>query len=378
MEGQENTDAPVLNTDEAANPGDSLVENSGGGAPEEAAPVVENNEQNSTNEDPDAVEAFDADAAAAFASAEPSEKPAEEGGEGAEEKPTEEESLGSWDDFATEEKPTEEKPTEEKPTEEKPVENSEAPATELTNDQFKAFADQLGLKAETMDEVKAVLDDLVSENAKLKEQGAEPISNKRIEDLNNFLKLDDEALVKRSLEADGLEGDKLEYAVDRLMDSGLIDIEAIKIRNNVEKAIKAETNNEIKAKEAEVAKQHEEHDAAVNKFNDFMQSTDSLGGFKLTGNPDKLPDVRKAHTEYVTSGEYLNEITASEQALAESSWLWRNRETLKNALINNGRQNGRKEILDQIGRPDSSKPQRFTAPDKPGEFNPKKFMAKSS
>jgi len=374
MEGQENTDAPVLNTDEAANPGDSLVENSGGGAPEEAAPAVENNEKNPTNEDPDAIEAFDP---AAFAGLVSSEESAEESEEGGEEKPAEEESLGSWDDFTTE-KPTEEKPAEEKPTEEKPVESNEAPATELTNDQFKAFADQLGLKAETMDEVKAVLDDLVAENAKLKEQGAEPISNKRIEDLNNFLKLDDEALVKRSLEADGLEGDKLEYAVDRLMDSGLIDVEAIKIRNNVEKAIKAETDNEIKAKEAEVARQQEEHDAAVNKFNDYMQSTDSLYGFKLTGNPDKLPDVRKAHTEYVTSGQYLNEITASEQALAESSWLWRNRETLKNALINNGRQNGRKEILDQIGRPDSSKPQRFTAPDKPGEFNPQKFMAKSS
>jgi hypothetical protein len=42
-------------------------------------------------------------------------------------------------------------------------------------------------------------------------------------------------------------------------------------------------------------------------------------------------------------------------------------------MINNGRQSGRKEILDQIGRPETAKPQRFVTPDN-GEFDPNKFM----
>ena len=104
-----------------------------------------------------------------------------------------------------------------------------------------------------------------------------------------------------------------------------------------------------------------------------MQSIDTIGDFKLTGNPEKLSEVRKNHTEYVTSGKYLNEITENEKTLAESAWLWRNRDVLKKAMINNGRQNGRKEILDQIQRPETNKPQRFVTPDN-GEFDPKAFM----
>lgn len=255
--------------------------------------------------------------------------------------------------------------SEKKGEDSKPVLNQEA---------FKTFASELGLEANNIDEIKETFQRLVEENTKLKESNKEPISNKRIDDLNKFLKLDDETLVRKSFEADGLTGDKLDYALDRLTDTGLIDVEALKIRNNIDRAIKAESQNVIKAKEAEFAKQEESREQAVKSFSDYMQRTDSLYGFKLTGNPDKLPDVRKNHTEYVTSGKYLAEISANEQTLAESSWLWRNRETLKNALVNNGRQNGRKEILDKIGYPDRSTPQRFTSPDDTGEFDPKKFL----
>lgn len=255
--------------------------------------------------------------------------------------------------------------SEKKGEDSKPVLNQEA---------FKTFASELGLEANNIDEIKDTFQRLVEENAKLKESNKEPISNKRIDDLNKFLKLDDETLVRKSFEADGLTGDKLDFALDRLTDTGLIDVEALKIRNNIDRAIKAESQNVIKAKETEFAKQEESREQAVKSFSDYMQSTDSLYGFKLTGNPDKLPDVRKNHTEYVTSGKFLSEISATEQTLAESSWLWRNRETLKNALINNGRQNGRKEILDKIGYPDRSTPQRFTNPGDTGEFDPKKFL----
>ena len=105
-----------------------------------------------------------------------------------------------------------------------------------------------------------------------------------------------------------------------------------------------------------------------------MQSTDSLYGFKLTGNPDKLDQVRKNHTEYVTNGTFLNEITNSEQALAEASWMWRNREVLKNAMLNKGKQQGRKDVMDKIGNPDKPKSNVINSPVDSGEFNPKKFL----
>ena len=255
--------------------------------------------------------------------------------------------------------------------------NEETPKVEVTQEHFKAFTSELGLDAQNIDELKEVLNHIVEENNKLNKQlesPNQPVSNKRLDDLNNFLKLDDSDLVRKSLEAEGLKDEKLDYAVERLMDTGLIDVEALKVRNGIEKAIKSENEKVINEREQNVAKQAESHTQAVEAFGKYMQGVDSLFSFKLTGNPDKLPDVRRNHTDYVTSGKYLKEITESEKNLAESSWLWRNREVLKNALVNNGRQNGRKEILDKIGVPDKRTPQRFTNPVDTGDFDPRKFL----
>ena len=316
MEGQEeiteNNDAPVLNVDEA-NSGDSLIENSGEKQETQEAQTQETQDQQEVE-----IDAFDPQA---FLQ-----------GDSLEEK------------------------------------NS------LDPEQFKLFTNELGIEAESIDDIKNALEKITKENKELKEAGIPKESNKKVEDLENFSKLDDESLVRKSYEADGLTGEKLENVIDRLLDSGMMDIEALKIRNNIDKAIQGERLNIEEAKKSEVAKQQQERQDAVESFSKFMQSTDTLFDFKLTGNPDNLPNVRKNHIEYVTSGKYISEITSDEKSLAESAWLWRNRETLKKAMINNGRQNGRKEILDQINKPESSKPQRFTNPQNPGEFNPKEFM----
>ena len=368
MEVNENNDVPVFNAEESA--GEGLL-NSAGNESEQSVDTTGQQEEN--KEEEFEVEAFDPKAFMATNSVE------EDANDTNTETSTDSDDSDAlaWPDLPTD---TDIQSTEDTNSDttaeaqEQTQEQTEERAVELTNDHFKAFTSELGLNADSMDELKEVLSDLVEENRKLKEGSQETVTNKRIDDLKNFLKLDDEQLVRRSLEADGLTGDKLDYAVDRMLDTGMIDVEALKIRNNIDKAIKSESQNVIQAREAEVAKQQKERDEAVESFGKYMQSIDTLFDFKLTGNPDNLPNVRKNHTEYVTSGKYLSEITASEQSLAESSWLWRNREVLKNALINNGRQNGRREILDQIGNPDTGRPQRFTAPSDPGVFDPKKFM----
>tara|TARA_R110002074_G_scaffold51280_2_gene129742 strand:- start:38817 stop:39920 length:1104 start_codon:yes stop_codon:yes gene_type:complete len=367
MESTENE--PVLNVDEL-NSGQELTESAGDNLENNKEVVSEN-----TNSDDDfKIEAFDPKA---FSSREEEEEETEEKTE-----EEEEDNTLAWPDLESKEEKTEEEKTEEEKTEEEQIvnkeseDNNENNNSEVTQEQFKTFTNELGLEVENIDELKQVLNELVEENNKLKEGPVSVVSNKRLDDLNNFLKLEDELLVRKSFEADGLKEDKLDYAIDRLLDTGLIEVEALKIRNNIEKAVKAENQNIINKREQESAKQEESHTEAVESFGNYMQSVDTLFSFKITGNPDNLPEVRKNHTEYVTSGKYLKEITESEKTLAESSWLWRNRDVLKNALINNGRQNGRREILDKIGVPDKRKPQRFTNPTDTGDFDPAKFLSK--
>lgn len=382
MESTENQNEPVLNVEETTS-GDSLTQQAG---------ESENNNSSNNEESVEQKKEGLPDKEYELDSFDPSAFMARNEGSNEENK----DNNGSLDDTdngdlawpeLTADNDSEPNNTENKETSEQPVNeatesqevsnNQETPKVEVTQEHFKAFTSELGLDAQNIDELKEVLNHIVEENNKLSKQlesPNQPVSNKRLDDLNNFLKLDDSDLVRKSLEAEGLKDEKLDYAVERLMDTGLIDVEALKVRNGIEKAIKSENEKVINEREQNVAKQAESHTQAVEAFGNYMQGVDSLFSFKLTGNPDKLPEVRRNHTDYVTSGKYLKEITESEKNLAESSWLWRNREVLKNALVNNGRQNGRKEILDKIGVPDKRTPQRFTNPVDTGDFDPRKFL----
>lgn len=347
---------PVLNLEESQ-AGDSLIDKSGDESNQDEQ--IENENEQTENEDDSELGSFDPNM---FAREE----------ENTEEEKTEE--KNDSDEFVWPDLDEKENESDTKENQEQPETSEQQEETKVSDSQFKLFTKELGLEADSIEEIRLVLEDLVEENRLLKEATKETVTNKKIVDLEKFSKLDDESLVRRSLEADGLTGAQLEKALDRYLDSGLIDVEAIKIRNNIGKAIQGERQAEIDAKQNEQATQSSERQATVQAFSEFMQGTDSLYGFKLTGNSEKLPEVRRQHTEYVTSGKYLSEITASEKSLAESSWLWRNREVLKTALINNGRQSGRAEILNQIGVPDKTNTTRFTNPESNGEFDPKRFL----
>ena len=372
MESTENQNEPVLNVEETTS-GESLTQQAGDS--ENNNPVdnesVSSKKEESLDEKEYELDSFDP---AAFMNRDEDSSSEEE-----EEGSSDDNNDLAWPELSNDSESSEE--TEVAENEEvvnnEETSNQEVTSNEVTQDQFKSFTNQLGLEAENIEELKEVLNHIVEENNKLTKQlesPNQPVTNKRLDDLNNFLKLDDVDLVRKSLEAEGLKDDKLQYAVDRLTDTGLIDVEALKVRNGIEKAITSENQKIINEREETVAKQQESHTQAVESFGNYMQGVDSLFSFKLTGNPDNLPEVRRNHTDYVTSGKYLKEITESEKNLAESSWLWRNREVLKNALVNNGRQNGRKEILDKIGVPDKRTPQRFTNPVDTGDFDPRKFV----
>jgi len=389
-EKENNEAAPVLNADEASNEnaGGETLANSVGSEVVEASveTSVDNNEEAEPAE-------FDPQAFAGVGEPAATDENSEVEAENTEEKTTENAGTDNdggdsddgddfvWPDLHTNSSEEEDKEvsSEEKQTESTEIkdENSsqEAEGTTLTDDQFKQFAKDLGLEANNLEEVKTVLDDLVKENKQLKEEVQySGNTNKKIEDLEKFLKLDDENLMRKSLEADGLTGEKLDNAIEKYTNTGLLDVEALKVRSTLDKAIQSERQAIVKGQEAEVAKQQESRMESVKSFTEYMQSQDSLFGFKLTGDPDNLPKVRENHVEYVTSGKYLSEITSSEENLAQSSWLWRNREVLQKAFSNNGRQSGRAEILNKIGNPEKTTSTTFSEPGKPNEFDPQKFM----
>ena len=244
----------------------------------------------------------------------------------------------------------------------------------LTDEHFTAFASELGIKATSLSELKEAMLKLENENNQLKESGG-VVTNEKINSLQGYLKLDNKELLQKDLEAQGFRGDKLQETLDTLQDNGMLEIEATKVRNAINGAItKEQTSITQESKNAD-AKRQADRDESVKELQTYLSSQTDMFGFKMAKDEESLGKVRDGHHKYITSGSFLKDITKNNESLAESAWLWRNRETLLKAARNNGLQQGRSEVLNDLGNPDTGGGGKFADPSGKGEFDAAKFGA---
>lgn len=245
---------------------------------------------------------------------------------------------------------------------------------QLAEFSYNEFAQELGIegvnsKEEFVDAYKKVQE----ERDILKKSF--PEKNEKIESFEKLIKLEDNKLVERSLVADGFEGVELQQAIEKLQDNDMIDLEAKKIRKTLNKAITAEQDAIVESKRKETARQEQERLDSINNLNKYLNSKDEMFGFKMASTPEKIEETRKSHQEYIVSGKFLQDITKSEQDLADAAWLWKHKDVILKAMQTKGFNNGRKDVLNQIGNPDADAGQRtFVDPKGNGEFNPSKFV----
>ena len=285
------------------------------------------------------------------------------------------ESDFSWDkglDYLKQEKQQEETTTNEVDTD---TSNSDVAVTEKSIEpSYEEFFKEVGVEAKTKEEFKEVYKSLQEENELLKK--SYPEKNEKIDNLQNLIKLEDKELVERSLIADGFEGVELENAIERMLDNDMIDIEAKKVRNTLNKAIVSEKETIMDSKRTETAKQEKDREESIKSLNDYLNSTEKMFGFKIAGTPEKANEIRKSHQEYIVSGKFLQDITQTEKSLADCAWLWANKDVILKAMQTKGFNSGRKDVLNQIGNPDVDANSRtFADPKGDGEFNAGKFMS---
>lgn len=253
--------------------------------------------------------------------------------------------------------------------------NDDAPQ-KVSTEGFKQVADELGLKFETMDEMKEHLQMIEEENNKLRAASGSGATNEAVKNLENLLTKDNEDLVRLSLEKDGFSGEELDDAVDKYIDNGLIDIEAKKIRNTIDNAIVGEQNKITQSTVDSDAKQQEEHAESVKNLEEHISKTDTMFGFKMAKDEDSLKNVQQGHAKYITSGKFLDDVFANDESLAEAAWFVRNKDVIIKAIANKSLQKGKNAILDDIREPEVVSPQRFRDPEGSNEFDPSKFTAR--
>ena len=244
----------------------------------------------------------------------------------------------------------------------------------LTDDNFDYIKSELGLNVNNLDELKKGIQELEAENKRLSENQGNVNENEKVSALKRLKGLSDEDLLRQDLKRQNFNDEQIENAVEKLVNNELSEIEAMKIRNKIDRAIISENNKAAQSNVDSEAKLQREREDSVKSLTEDLGKLDSVFGFKMAKDKESLIKVQKGHLKYMTSGKFLGDITKDNESLIQSSWLWKNKETIFKALENGGISKGKGAILDAIENPESSDTIRFRDPEGSDEFNPSKFL----
>ena len=251
----------------------------------------------------------------------------------------------------------------------------EQSTSSISSEQFKSFAEELGLNVNSPEELKQAILDLEAENETLRNSGGNKgVTNDKIERLSNLKSKSDEELIRLDLKSQGFTDEDINEAVDAYIDSNLLKIEGKKIRNTIDKTIATEQDTLTKSKVESEAMSKKQYEDSVKSLTEHIGKTETMFGLKIAKDEESLGKVRKGHLSYITSGNYLNDITKDNQSMIESAWLWKNKDTILKAFKNAGIQKGKEEILNDIKEVEVSNTQRFKGPESSDGFNPKDFV----
>jgi len=245
----------------------------------------------------------------------------------------------------------------------------------LSDDNFSSFAEELGLSATNKEEFMTQLQELEAENKRLKEGQGSNVQNEKIGRLNDLKKKTNDELVRLDLKKQGLDEAEVDEAMDIYTDNGTVNLEALKIKKSIDRAITNEQNEvtqSAKTEEATLLKEQQESVAALTKH---INGEETKFGFQMAKDAESLKQVREGHTKYITSGEFYNDITSDSKNLSDAAWLWKNKDVIMKSLGSKGIQQGRKEVLDDIGKPEVSDTKRFSSPTDKGEFDAGAFLS---
>ena len=193
--------------------------------------------------------------------------------------------------------------------------------------------------------------------------------NDTIKNLNSFLELSDKDLVIADMRASKYDDDAIDDTVDRLTDAGLLKREATLIRQQLTKHIHNEKDR-LRNEKVQAEKQKAEKATKSRKeLQNFIRNKEEFFGGKVS-QKDK-----KQLYNYITKGDFAQDIFESHANVAEAAFLWRNKDKIFKMIRTQGVEQGKSKVLDGITSPSrgNRSSNSFEAPSK--GFDPNKFLA---
>ena len=225
---------------------------------------------------------------------------------------------------------------------------------------WNTIAEELGIDADDYD---TFIDTL-----KTQKQAAQlSATNEKIDALTNIISFNDEKLMREELKARGFSADEIEDEIDILIENNTIRSEARKVRKSLENIVAQEKDAIANQTQNEDAMRQEELEKARRELQTYMSTTNEMFGGKVNSKQ------KEQHIEYISSGDFFEEVTQTPESMAQAAWLWRYRNQILNSMKSNGFEKGKSAILDKMTNPEPTR--RTNIPDpETGHFNPSRFM----
>ena len=226
--------------------------------------------------------------------------------------------------------------------EDKASEEEQAPGLNWDN-----VAEELGLEGASKEDI---INAIKSKNEPLQ-------TNDTVSKYEGYLNLSDRELLAADMKGSGMDEYDADESLDRMEDSGVLKHEALKIRKQLNNAIRNERVS-IKQKEESAT---QEKSQAQEEARKNLQS--ELKGFKNYLGGKVTVEQRKDLYKYITTGNFNEDIYKSHANVAEAAFLWKNRKQLQKMLRSQGFEDGKGSVLDNLsnrGGRGNSKPKRNT------------------
>jgi len=159
------------------------------------------------------------------------------------------------------------------------------------------------------------------------------------------------------MKGSGMDEYDADESLDRMEDSGVLKHEALKIRKQLNNAIR---NERVSIKQKEESATQEKAKAQEQARKDLQSE---LKGFKNYLGGKVTVEQRKDLYKYITTGNFNEDIYKSHANVAEAAFLWKNRKQLQKMLRSQGFEDGKGSVLDNLsnrGGRGNSKPKRNT------------------
>lgn len=270
----------------------------------------------------------------------------------------------SWDSIETDKVET---PEAKEPDVDWDEDVSEKPKEEPSDIDWKAVAKSLGLDENTS--VEELKQKLQPEEEIKEEKVVEPEMNDNSIRLNDFLKLSDKELLAEEMKADGMAEDKIEEALDKMEDSGLLVREAHRIRRQLQSAIKQEAQQaELQAVEQKKL-QKQQADTNRKELQTYIKTMEDFMGGKVN-NKDKQEAYK-----YIVSGNMQQDIWKSHTNASEVAMFLLYKDKFAKILRAQGLEDGKASILNKITSPSLKGKSKPTYETKDSSvFDPTAFM----